>query len=134
MTGAGTVSIIVEDLGRLDPAGDSGARWSLPHGGDLDANLVTLAPDDGIGSHVNTEVDVLMYVTAGHGDLRVDGNRHPLGPATVALVPRGTDRRIKAGPDGLTYLSVHRRRGPLAIGRPPAGSDGPGEARAGSDE
>ncbi|MFV0526456.1 MAG: cupin domain-containing protein [Acidimicrobiales bacterium] len=129
--GPGVVAVTIDDLGRFDPVDGSGARWSLPHGGDLDANLVTLAPYDRIGGHVNAEVDVLLYVTSGHGELLVEGTVHPLGPATVALVPRGAGRQVNAGPDGLVYLSVHRRRAPLAIGRP---SGGPGPAGDGGEE
>lgn len=103
------------------PADDesSGAVWSLPHGGDLDANVVHLAPHAGIGSHVNDEVDVLIVVHGGDGTLTVDGARHRLGEQILALVPRGSERSIDAGPDGLRYLSVHRRRAPLGISRRP---------------
>ena len=31
---------VVADLGSVDLSGGSGAVWSLPHDGDLDANLV----------------------------------------------------------------------------------------------
>ncbi|MDG2111081.1 MAG: cupin domain-containing protein [Actinomycetota bacterium] len=96
--------------------GVGGAVWSLPHGGDLDANLVRLEPGGAIGEHVNVEVDVLISVQAGEGLLAVDGTQHRLAADRVALVPKGVSRSIEAGPAGLTYLSVHRGRGPLDIG------------------
>lgn len=34
---------------------------------------------------------------------------------TAILLERGTRRGIRAGADGLRYLSIHRRRGPLQI-------------------
>jgi quercetin dioxygenase-like cupin family protein len=105
-------------------AGDGGAVWSLPHGGDLDANLVRLQPSQRIDEHGNDVVDVLMVVRAGYGELVVDGVRHQLATASVALVPKGSRRTITAGADGLTYLTVHRRRGPLTIGRPGPSTDG----------
>lgn len=105
---------LVVDLGAA-PSGSGGAVWSLPHGGDLDANLVRLEPGGGIGAHVNEEVDVLLFVQSGTGELSVDGDLRPLGADHLALVPKGSQRSIVAGATGITYLSVHRRRSPLAI-------------------
>jgi quercetin dioxygenase-like cupin family protein len=105
------------DLATLDRSGSSGAVWSLPHGGDLDANAVWLQPDDTIREHVNDEVDVLVVVWSGTGELTVDGRALPLRPGVVASVERGARRGIRADGDGLTYLSVHRRRDGLTITR-----------------
>ena len=111
----GPVGVTVADLGSLSPAGGPGAVWSLPHGGDLDANLVRLRSGDTIDDHVNDDVDVLMFVQSGGGELVVDDTRHPLRSDVLALVPKGSRRRITAGPKGVFYLSVHHRRGPLTI-------------------
>jgi quercetin dioxygenase-like cupin family protein len=119
-------SPVVADLGALEAAvtggpggadGPGGAVWSLPHGGDLDANLVRLPAGGSIGEHVNELLDVLLVVRSGSGELIVDGRRHPLRPDTVVLLPHGTRRALSAGPDGLGYLSVHRRR-PAMTPRP----------------
>lgn len=107
---------LVVDLGACPTAGASGAVWSLPRSGDLDANLVRLAPGEVIDQHVNDEVDVLMFVQSGRGELVVDGRRHLLAADSLALVPRGARRAIAAGSPGVTYLTVHRRRGPMTIG------------------
>jgi mannose-6-phosphate isomerase-like protein (cupin superfamily) len=106
---------VVVDLGTLDTSGPSGVAWSLPHGGDLDANLVRMAPGDGVGGHVNDEVDALLFVQSGRGVLAIDGIEHELRADVVALVPKGAHRSVRAGETGLTYLSIHRRRGPLAV-------------------
>jgi len=106
---------VVVDLGSA-PTGSGGAVWSLPHGGDLDANLVRLDAGEGIGDHVNNDVDVLLFVQSGSGRLIIDGAATTLGADHLALIPRTTTRSIAAGPSGITYLSVHRRRGPLGIG------------------
>jgi hypothetical protein len=41
-----SVAPLVVDLGSIETRGGSGAVWSLPHGGDLDGNLVRLDADD----------------------------------------------------------------------------------------
>ena len=48
------------DLGAV--SGSGGAVWSLPHGGDLNANLVRLDASGRIGEHINDDVDVLLFV------------------------------------------------------------------------
>lgn len=101
----------------LSGAGD-GVHWTLEPDGDLNANLVHLDPWHEIAQHDNAEVDVLMVVLRGGGHVRIDDVRSTLAPDVVVHLPIGTTRWIEAGPEGLWYLSVHRRRGPLAIGRP----------------
>ena len=108
--------VVVVDLG-APQAGVGGAIWSLPHGGDLDANLVRLDPDGAIGEHVNNDVDVLLFVQAGSGQVDIGGTGRVLAADHLALIPRGVRRSITAGPSGITYLSVHLRRSPLGIGR-----------------
>lgn len=103
----------VVDLVSID--GSGGAVWSLPHGGDLDANLVRLDPGSAIGEHVNTEVDVLIVVREGDGDLTVDGVVHMLSGSSLALVKKGSTRSLRAGERGIAYLSVHRGRAPLTV-------------------
>lgn len=111
----GSRSATVVDLGPIPISGPSGVVWSLPRGGDLDANLVTLQPDGSIPDHVNDDVDVIMVVRTGKGQLFVDGRVHHLAADVVALIPRGAHRSIAAEASGLSYLSIHRRRRSLAI-------------------
>lgn len=116
-TAGGDVPVVV-DVGRL-PDGGTGTIWSLPHGGDLDANLVRLDDGTEIEEHVNDEVDVLVVVWHGTGTLTVGERSTDLRPGVVALVPRGARRSFRAAPGGVDYLSVHRRRGPMTIGGTP---------------
>ena len=108
-------SAVVVELDRV-PAGASGAAWSLPHDGDLDANLVRLGAGESIGAHENREVDVLIVVRRGDGSVRVDDVTWPLAAGSLAMVPVGSRRSITSGSTGLEYLSIHRRRSGLTIG------------------
>lgn len=121
--GEGDSSAIVDPVSVVDLSAmadeSGGAIWSLAHGGDLDANLVRLEPDAGVGEHVNNDVDVLLVARSGDGTVTIDGSGHPLGPDHVALIPRGAARSITAGRSGFTYMSVHRRRSPLTINPKP---------------
>jgi quercetin dioxygenase-like cupin family protein len=106
------------DAGELDVGGPSGAVWSLPHGGDLDANVVVLSPGASVAEHVNDEVDVLLITLAGSGRAEVDGDAHPLHAGVLVHVPKHTTRAIAAGDDApLVYATVHRSRPGLGIGR-----------------
>lgn len=105
----------IADLTGLVYSDGTGAIWSLPHGGDLDANVVRVAAGGAIDEHVNDEVDVLIAVWSGTGDLTVDGESVPLQPGVVASIARGLPRAVYAGTGDLLYLSVHRRRGPMGI-------------------
>jgi quercetin dioxygenase-like cupin family protein len=94
-----------------------GVQWALTEPSELNANLVHLDPASEVAEHVNDEVDVLLVVFSGGGTLRVDGRDVALEPFTVAHVEKGSRRAISAGDGGVSYLSVHRRRGPLQVKR-----------------
>ena len=89
--------------------GHPGARWWLD-GQDLQANLVRLDRGDRIQPHRYDELEVLVVVVAGRGELTLDGQVHQLAPMVVAHLPKGTVRAIAAVDGPLAYLSVHRRR------------------------
>jgi quercetin dioxygenase-like cupin family protein len=94
-----------------------GARWRLD-GEDLQANLVRLGQGDRIQPHRNDELEVLVVVVCGRGELTVDGQVHQLAPLVVAHLPKGTVRAIAAVNGPLAYLSIHRRRSAgLQVGR-----------------
>jgi len=98
------------DLARLAAAGGHpGALWRLD-GEDLQANLVRLGRGDCIQPHRNDEVEVLVVVVSGRGELTLDGQVHQLAPMVIAHLPKGTVRAIAAVDGPLAYLSVHRRR------------------------
>jgi quercetin dioxygenase-like cupin family protein len=107
------------DLASLAAAANRpGAIWRLD-GEDLQANVVWLGRGDRIEPHRNDEVDVLVVVISGRGELTLDGQVHPLAPMVFAHLPRGTVRAVVAVDGPLAYLSVHRRRrAGLQLGRP----------------
>ncbi len=108
-------------LDAVDTGGADGVLWTLPGDADLNANLVRLSPGASIPDHRNDEVDVVVVVLDGHGELTVDRVATPLAPHDLALIPSGATRAIRAGAGGLRYLTVHRARGPLAIRAPSRG-------------
>jgi quercetin dioxygenase-like cupin family protein len=94
------------------------ALWRMD-GEDLQANLVRLDRGDRIQPHRNDEVEVLMVVVSGRGELTLDGQVHQLAPMVIAHLPKGTVRAIAAVDGPLAYLSIHRRRpAGLQLGRP----------------
>jgi quercetin dioxygenase-like cupin family protein len=98
------------DLASLAAAGGHpGALWRLD-AEELQANLVRLDRGDRIEPHRNDEVEVLVVVVCGRGELTLDGQVHQLAPMVIAHLPKGTIRAIEAVDGPLTYLSVHRRR------------------------
>ncbi|MFD5185994.1 hypothetical protein ACFWMQ_26000 [Streptomyces sp. NPDC058372] len=108
---------------RLAAAGDEarGALWRLAEDGrELDANLVRLAPGAAVGEHRESVLDVLLVGVAGNGRVEPDGLE--LAESAVLWLPRGARRAFTAGPRGLAYLTVHRRRPGLAIGSAPPGA------------
>lgn len=109
--------------------GERGALWQLAEPGrELDANLVRLPPGAEVGEHQEDVLDVLLVVLAGAGSVQAgDGRVLDLAPSTALWLPRTSRRALAAGPDGLVYLTVHRRRPGLAI-KPPGGAYEGGEA------
>jgi quercetin dioxygenase-like cupin family protein len=96
----------------------SGARWRLD-GDDLQANLVRLGVGDRIQPHRNDEVEVVVVVISGRGELTLGGQVHRLAPMALVHVPKGTVRAMVAVDGPLADLSIHRRRwAGLQVGRP----------------
>jgi quercetin dioxygenase-like cupin family protein len=96
----------------------SGALWRLDGDG-LQANLVRLDVGDRIQPHCNDEVDVVVVVVSGWGELTLGGRVHPLAPMALVHVPKGTVRAIAAVDGPLADRSIHRRRSAgLQVGRP----------------
>jgi quercetin dioxygenase-like cupin family protein len=83
---------------------------------DLNVTVVRLRPDERLPPYTNDSLDVLIVVLAGTGELDCDEQAYALGPATVVVVPRGAQRAVRAGADGLEYVSAHRRRSGLGFG------------------
>lgn len=106
----------------LEPA-PAGALWKLTEAGrQLDANLVHLPAHQCVETHAEPDLDVLLLVIAGHGAMDTTDRTEPLQLTDGALLwlPHGSTRRITAGAEGLSYLTVHRRRPGMQI-RPRSG-------------
>jgi len=97
----------------------NGVHWTLEESEDLNVNLVHLDANAEVSSHINTAVDVVILGLEGTGRLAVDGTVEALEVHTLAHVPKGAERSIHADDSGVTYLTVHRRRGPLSIATRP---------------
>jgi quercetin dioxygenase-like cupin family protein len=93
-----------------------GALWKLAEPGrQLDANLVYLPPGQHVGTHAEPDLDVLLLVVAGDGILGTTGHTLLLTKGTILWLPHGSSRSLAAGDDGMSYLTVHRRRPGMRI-------------------
>ncbi|HEU5005825.1 MAG TPA: hypothetical protein VFT67_02575 [Jatrophihabitantaceae bacterium] len=104
-----------------EPDQNGGALWRLDaEQRHLDANVIALGPGGRIDTHTGPDLDVLMLVLDGAGQVEgVDGPVSALAGSLIWL-PRRSQRSIVAGPDGLRYLTVHPRRPALSIGTAPS--------------
>ncbi|MFD3563231.1 cupin domain-containing protein [Streptomyces sp. NPDC058686] len=113
------------DVLRTADASRTGALWKLDGAArQLDANLVRLPAATVVAEHVEPDLDVLLVVLEGDGSLRHADEEEQLAPGALVFVPRGERRSVAAGPDGLAYLTAHRRRPGLTIARTPAREGG----------
>ena len=101
------------DLAALAQAASSGGPAWAYQGDELNATLLVLDAGDGIATHVNNEVDVLLVGVSGEGMVEVDGTAHTLRPSVVLPIAKGSQRSITPVGGRLAYLSCHRRRAPL---------------------
>lgn len=100
----------------------AGVAWKLAESGrQLDANVVRLPPGAGVGTHAEPDLDVLLLVISGTGELHTpdEGEPQPLAEGALVWLPHGSTRSLTAGDTGLGYLTVHRRRPGMRIGRRP---------------
>jgi uncharacterized protein (DUF2249 family)/quercetin dioxygenase-like cupin family protein len=94
----------------------AGAVWKLNmRDRDLDSNVVALPPNATIDSHVGPDLDVLVHVLAGVGQLATEAGTVDLEPGALVWLPRRSQRAFAAGPHGLRYLTVHQRRKALVL-------------------
>ena len=95
------------------PQGD-GPLWGTATE-DLNATLLAWPAGHEVAEHVNDERDVLIVVMAGSASVTVDGAAHEVATSRALVIEKGCSRAIRAGDQGVRYLSVHRRRGPLQL-------------------
>jgi quercetin dioxygenase-like cupin family protein len=110
-----------ERLDALVPAAPArgGPVWGT-ESEDLNATILEWPAGQGPPEHVNDSRDVALLVLGGSGELALDGERRLLDAGEVVVIAKGCSRRITAGPDGIRYATVHRRRGGLQIAKLPA--------------
>ncbi|GAA2296022.1 zinc-ribbon domain-containing protein [Streptomyces kunmingensis] len=109
--------LLAELLRSADPAA-SGAMWRLEGAArQLDANVIRVRPGVRGEAYVENDLDVLLVVVQGHGVLRRADQDEALAPGTLVFVPRGERRAVTSGDDGLVYITAHRRRPGMTIGR-----------------
>jgi quercetin dioxygenase-like cupin family protein len=89
--------------------GGSGTLWGVATH-DLNATLLTQEAGAATQEHVNDELDVLLVILAGSATVVVDGEALDARAGHLAIIPKGRSRRLVSGPEGVRYLSVHRRR------------------------
>ena len=112
----------------------AGAVWKLPMSRrDLDANIIHLRAGSKIDSHAGPDLDVLVHVLQGNGELITEVDTLTLQPGSLLWLPRRSRREIVAGQQGLIYLTVHPRRPGMTIqdAAPPAERASPRQHRAG---
>lgn len=117
------------DIGALtgNRSAPSGALWRLAEAGrQLDANVVHLRPHQRVDTHAEPDLDVLFLLVDGQGSLNTEEGTTSLIEGRLIWLPHGSSRSITAGPEGMSYLTVHRRRPGMRIGhRPPDSADEP---------
>ena len=81
---------------------------------ELNATLLEWPAGDGPGETVS-QLDVVYVVVAGSLTLTVGGETHELAAGEALIVAKDVPREPVAGPDGVRYLTAHRRRGLLHV-------------------
>lgn len=112
---------IVADTNTLSQTvGSAGSIWQLEPGArDLDANIIALQPHDEISMHIGAELDVLILVLEGSGELHTELPVIQLKQGSLVWLPRKSQRRFVAHSQGLRYFSVHQRKPALNISTAP---------------
>lgn len=98
----------------------AGSAWGIA-GEELNATPVAWPAGRGTADQVAGVRELLLVVLAGAATVAVDADEHALSARDSVLIRRGARWRLTAGPEGVFYLSVHLRRGPLALEPPVSG-------------
>ena len=94
----------------------TGAIWKLQiRQRDLDSNIIHLAAGTCIEAHTGPDLDVLIFVLTGSGQILTELDTLDLHLGALVWLPRRSNRQIVAGSNGLNYLTVHQRRQSLAL-------------------
>jgi quercetin dioxygenase-like cupin family protein len=107
------LEVVAVDTAALADA-QGGVAWS--HAGEqLNATLLSWPPGHRIEAHVNDEREVLYAGVGGDGVVVVEDDEHDLRAGVVLVVPRGARREVRAGAEGIAYVTAHLARGPLQV-------------------
>lgn len=82
-----------------------------PDTDELHMNVLVLRTGERIEKHVNQVLDVIVTCLKGSGTITIDEEDFEVVAGSIVLIRRGMERIIAAGPDGITYTTVHRKRG-----------------------
>lgn len=94
----------------------NGAVWKVQvKERDLDSNIIKLTPGAKIDAHTGPDLDVMIHVIAGSGQLATEREPIDLQSGDIVWLPRKSRREFIAGSHGLVYLTVHQRRKALTI-------------------
>jgi quercetin dioxygenase-like cupin family protein len=77
---------------------------------------VRFGTGEGVGEHVNDEVEVIFLGVSGSGIVTVDREEHALSAGMMVFIPEGARHSTLGASEDFAYLTVHRRRRPLQIG------------------
>lgn len=83
--------------------------WSH-QGEELNLNLISCTAGQGVGRHVNTEVEVLIVGIDGAGSVELNSVWYALGPGQVVIVPKDAERATRCDGEHFAYLTCHRSR------------------------
>lgn len=104
---------LATDTGQPDV---TGAVWKLQaRNRDLDSNVIALPPGEVIDAHSGPDLDVLIHILAGGGQLTTERGVLDLRPGALLWLPRRSRRQFTAGLEGLRYLTIHQRRQALVL-------------------
>jgi mannose-6-phosphate isomerase-like protein (cupin superfamily) len=108
-----TVAALVVHEDELEPVGDDGDTATIRVSFDssngcehLEQRLIRFAPGRSRTRSLERRQE-LLFVLSGHGELELDGDRHPLEPNTAAFIaPSETYAVDNPGPEELIVVSV----------------------------
>ena len=105
-----TAEAVLIDLNALsDAAVGAGPQWGHASD-DLNLTLLSWPAQHCVAAHVNNELDVVIVVVAGEGEVTVNDQTFQLRAGQALLIPKGAERAIRCSGERFSYLSVHRRR------------------------